>query len=149
MIRRTRSTPSSASRGTSAGTGNDPATADWHRKAVGLVIAAAVVVGGCGAGSTGLSEIAAQGREIAATRGCMACHGEDGEGDVGPTWQGLFGSQVLLDGGTTVTADSDYLRRSIVDPESEVVAGVTITMPTASLTDAEVEALVEYIKELE
>lgn len=122
---------------------------DWHRKAIGLAVVAAVVVGGCGDAEPKLSGIASQGQEVAATRGCTACHGEDGAGDVGPAWRGLFGSQVLLEGGATVTADEDYLRRAIIEPESEVVAGVTISMPTTSLTEAEVEALVAYIKELE
>ena len=122
---------------------------DWLKKAIGFALAAAIAVGGCGSGEPELSETATRGQEVAATRGCMACHGEDGAGDVGPAWQGLFGAQVLLEGGATVTVDEDYLRRAIVDPEAEVVAGVTITMPTTSLTEAEVEALIVYIKELE
>lgn len=122
---------------------------NWRRKALWLAATAVVTVGGCGDAGPELSELAAQGQELAATRGCAACHGESGEGDVGPAWQGLFGSQVLLEGGSTVIADEDYLRQAIIDPESEVVAGVTITMPTTSLTDSEVKALVAYIKELE
>jgi cytochrome c oxidase subunit 2 len=120
-----------------------------HKKTIMLALAAVVAVSGCSGGASELSETATRGQEVAATRGCMACHGEDGAGDVGPAWQGLFGAQVLLEGGATVTVDEDYLRRAIVDPEAEVVAGVTITMPTTSLTEAEVEALIVYIKELE
>ena len=122
---------------------------DRGSKAIALAIGVALLVGGCGGAGLELSETGARGQEIAATRGCMACHGEDGVGDVGPAWQGLFGSRVLLEGGATVAVDEDYLRRAIVDPESEVVAGVTITMPTTSLTEAEVAALIVYIKELE
>ena len=34
----------------------------------------------------------------------------------GPTWKGLYGSEVKLVDGTTVTADETYLKESITDP---------------------------------
>ncbi len=113
---------------------------------LGLVLAAAA----CGGSEPDLdlSDAAREGREVALNRGCAACHGEDGEGGVGPTWQGLFGSMVALEGGGSTTADDAYLRRAIVDPDAEVVAGVTISMPVNNLSDREVEALIAYIKEL-
>jgi cytochrome c oxidase subunit 2 len=95
-----------------------------------------------------LSEAALEGRAVALDRGCAACHGEDGEGGVGPGWLGLFGSTVELESGDSVLADDAYLRRAIVDPDSEVVAGSSISMPVTNLSDREVEALIAYIKEL-
>lgn len=86
---------------------------------------------------------------MARSKGCAACHGNSGEGSVGPAWIGLAGSTVELADGSTVVADASYLRRSITDPEAQVVAGVTITMPTTDLSDSEVAALIAYIQEIE
>ncbi len=113
-------------------------------------MALAVLGGACGGAEPilDLSPVAAEGRDVATSRGCVACHGDSGEGDIGPAWQELFGSTVKLNGGSTVLADADYVRRAIVDPEAEVVAGATISMPVTSLSEAEVDALIAYIKEL-
>jgi cytochrome c oxidase subunit 2 len=78
----------------------------------------------------------------------VACHGNNGEGGIGPAWIGLAGSEVALEDGSTVIADAEYLRRSIVDPDSQIVAGYTIRMPKTELTESEVAALVAYIEEL-
>ena len=111
------------------------------------VIVATIVACGGDSGPQ-LSELAAEGREIAQSRGCAACHGQEGEGDIGPPWVGLAGATVQLDGGESVVADSLYLRRAIVDPDAEVVAGVSISMPVTNLSDREVDALIAYIEEL-
>jgi cytochrome c oxidase subunit 2 len=63
------------------------------------------------------------GQRWADTYGCLACHSLDGTTVVGPTWQGLFGSQVDLADGATVNADEAYLRDSILEPNAQVVAG--------------------------
>ena len=111
----------------------------------------AVVVSACSSSTPEpeLSELATAGRELTLTHGCAACHGEDGAGDVGAPWQGLFGSTVELDDGTTVVADTEYIRRSIVDPKAEIAAGYTISMPLSTLTDPEIDAVVAYIEELQ
>ena len=88
------------------------------------------------------------GREIAQSAGCTSCHGAEGQGSVGPPWKGLAGSRVELEDGSTVVADTEYLRRAITDPGAEVVAGATVDMPENSLSDEEVDALVEYIQSL-
>ncbi len=82
------------------------------------------------------------------SKGCAACHGDVGDGGVGPAWTGLAGSDVELADGSSVKADAEYLRRSITDPEPQVVAGFTINMLTTELTDPEVSALIAYIQEL-
>ena len=48
---------------------------------------------------------------------------------MGPTWLGLFGSERRLEDGTTVLADEDYLRESILDPGKQIVAGYPNVMP--------------------
>jgi len=95
-----------------------------------------------------LSVAAAAGREVALSEGCTACHGDNGEGSIGPAWIGLAGSTVELEGGTSVIADADYLRRSILDPQADVVAGTTIDMPVTDLSEKQVDDLVAYIEEL-
>jgi cytochrome c oxidase subunit 2 len=104
----------------------------------------------CSADDTGpqLSELAEAGRSIAAESGCAGCHGDRGQGGVGPAWVQLAGSLVELEDGSTVTADGSYLRTAIVDPSADLVAGYTVRMPQVELTEAEVDALVAYIEEL-
>ena len=41
----------------------------------------------------------------------------------GPTWFGLYGSDVELDNGTTVVADDAFIAESILDPKAKEVAG--------------------------
>ena len=116
-----------------------------------MVLVTALVLGACGGSEATreFSELAASGREIVLTRGCAACHGDDGAGDVGPSWQGLFGSVVQLEQGGSVVADAEYLRRAIVEPDAEIVAGSSISMPVTNLSEAEVEAVVAFIEELQ
>jgi cytochrome c oxidase subunit 2 len=94
---------------------------------------------------------AARGEALAASTGCLACHAIDGSEGTGPGWQGLAGSSVTLDNGETVVADDAYLFNSIVDPQSQLVAGYEAVMPTTyadSLSQTEIQDLVEYIKSL-
>lgn len=97
------------------------------------------------------TEAAARGEVLAVDTGCLACHTLDGIPSSGPTWKGLAGSSRPLESGETVTADDAYLRRSITDPNAEVVAGFSAVMPTTysdQLSDQEITDLVEYLKSL-
>ena len=78
---------------------------------------------------------------------CNACHSLDGTQGAGPTFQGLFGKQEQLDDGSSVAVDEEYLRESIVLPGAKIVNGYQNVMPIISLSDDEVLALIEYIKE--
>lgn len=62
--------------------------------------------------------------------GCNSCHSLDGSVVVGPSWQGLYGSERPLQSGETVVADDEYLRRSILQPNEELVEGFAAAMPT-------------------
>ena len=119
----------------------------------GAVATAAVailaVTASCGGdGGSDLSEAARSGRDIARNNGCAACHGNDGQGGVGPSWVGLAGSEVELEDGTTVIADRDYLYRSIADPDAEIVAGYSVRMPPNGLDDDQIADVIAYIEEL-
>jgi cytochrome c oxidase subunit 2 len=93
---------------------------------------------------------AEKGKLLVTQQGCGSCHSLDGSEGVGPTWLGLFGREVLLEDGSTVVADEDYLRRSILNPAQQEVAGYPLIMPVYEgvLSDQDVEALIEYIKTL-
>jgi cytochrome c oxidase subunit 2 len=89
-----------------------------------------------------------KGQLLVAANGCAACHSLDGKAGVGPTWQGLPGSQVELTDGTTVTADEAFLTESIVDPKAKVVEGFQPTMPQYPFTSEEIANIVAYIMTL-
>lgn len=89
---------------------------------------------------------------VAQVNGCAACHTSDGSVSLGPTWMGLYGSEVTLRGGLIVIADEAYLRESIVDPTARVVLGIwPVGMPEGfgdTLSEREIASLIAYIKSL-
>ena len=116
-------------------------------------IAAAVtfslVAAACGSDAPALSDTGARGRSTAINNGCSACHGTDGQGGTGPTWQGLAGSEVELIDGSFVIADVEYLTRAITDPAADLRAGYNLQMPENNrLTDSEIADIVAYINEI-
>jgi cytochrome c2 len=84
--------------------------------------------------------------------GCMGCHSVDGttEGRMGPGFRGLYGSRRTFTDGTSRTADAAYIRQSIREPGTQIVAGYAEGMPSyvGILGDAEIESLVLYIASL-
>ena len=102
------------------------------------------------------AEQGTSGPEVAklfAEKGCSACHSVDGSPKVGPSLKGVFGHRmtVLTNGKEReITADEAYLRKSLLDPAADVVKGFPPIMPSQKgvLTDAEIDALVEYLKTL-
>jgi cytochrome c2 len=98
---------------------------------------------------------AAEGQRVAELMGCTACHSTDGSslGKVGPSWKGVFGQQRKFADGTRAVADEVYLREAIREPGARVLAGFDKSdtgMPSYEgvLTDAQIEALVLYLKSL-
>ena len=88
---------------------------------------------------------------LTASLGCTACHSIDGTVLVGPSWQGLAGSERSFEDGTTALADEAYIIESILNPTAKVAAGFLPVMPeglAAGLSDAQLQALVEYIQSL-
>src|SRR5262245_51080531 len=98
--------------------------------------------------SSTVSPTAERGREIARTSGCSACHGADGQGGVGPAFVGLYGSQVTLADGSTVTADAAYLTEAIREPSATKVAGYDVDMPSNDLSDEQIADVIAFIREL-
>ena len=79
---------------------------------------------------------------------CNTCHSVDGSRLTGPTMQGLFGSTEELADGSTVQVDENYLRASILEPGTQIVAGFPNVMPASysALSEDEVSALIAFIK---
>ncbi len=101
-----------------------------------------------------MSGQAALGSSLYGSLGCSACHSTDGSSGTGPTWKGLYGSEVTLTDGQTVTADAAYLYDSIEAPNKQIVAGfkpdvMTAVVQPGSVSKSDAQALIAYIKTLE
>lgn len=89
------------------------------------------------------------GKELFSALACNTCH-LAGDTQRGPHLEGLFGSEVALKTGRTVTADETYLRESILNPGAKMVAGFEPLMPTfqGQVSEEQLNALIAYIKSL-
>ncbi|MCU0493833.1 MAG: cytochrome c oxidase subunit II [Chloroflexaceae bacterium] len=102
-----------------------------------------------GESSGQLSTMAAAGQQIFIAQGCIGCHGQQGRGRA-PSLAGLYGAQVQLENGQTLTADENYIRESILNPRAQIVAGYPPIMPPYDgiLNDQQINELIEYIRSL-
>ncbi len=82
--------------------------------------------------------------------GCMQCHSMDGSLGTGPTWKNLFASQQPLADGSSVLADENYIRESILYPAAKIVKGYNNVMPSylGQLKDRDIDALITYMKSI-
>ncbi|HEX4098414.1 MAG TPA: cytochrome c oxidase subunit II [Caulobacteraceae bacterium] len=99
------------------------------------------------AGTSGA--LADQGKALFQSLGCGGCH--EGQSAVrAPSLEGLYGRPVPLQDGRVVTADDQYLRDSILDPNRDVVAGYQPQMPTfqGQVSEDDLVKLIAYLKSL-
>lgn len=91
------------------------------------------------------------GRKLFQVRGCQQCHSVDGSAKTGPSLLGVFGHEQALADGSSVVADENYIRESVLEPQAKVVAGFDPVMPTyqGRLSDPEIMAIIEYLKSLD
>lgn len=101
------------------------------------------------AGGVSGGTMASSGEKVFAELGCASCHRSDTQGR-GPDLVGVYGKPVLLDNGTTVVADENYLRESILNPGAKVVSGFKPIMPTFNgiVTEDQLLSLISYMKSL-
>lgn len=92
-----------------------------------------------------------KGYELLQSKGCLGCHTTDGAPKIGPTLKGLFGSKatVLTNGRErVVTADEEYLKRSILEPGADIVKGYQNIMPAIPVDKDEMKGIIEYLESL-
>jgi cytochrome c oxidase subunit II len=97
--------------------------------------------------SFGDHTLAARGQTLFNKMGCIACHSPNAAVRA-PMLDHLYGNLVALSDLTTVTADENYLRESIVNPEAKIVKGYENIMPSYSkqLSEEDLLALIAFIK---
>lgn len=115
-------------------------------------LAAGLALGACGGddseGGLGGGAGGTDGATLFDGASCSDCHSTTGEAKTGPPLDGIYGSEVTLTDGETVTVDDEYLERAIRDPKGEVVDGYRPIMPELDLSDEQVDTLVAYIRSL-
>ncbi len=81
--------------------------------------------------------------------GCASCHAA-GQNQRGAPIEGIYGEEIKLTNGQTVIADDEYIRNSILNPQSQIVEGYQPIMPTfkGQVTEEQLVSLVAYIKSL-
>ena len=93
--------------------------------------------------------VTASGEELFQAKACNTCHRPDTAVQA-PILNGLFGEEVLLETGKTVTVDAEYVRESLLNPTAKIVNGYRPLMPTyqGQLSEEEILQLISYIKSL-
>jgi cytochrome c oxidase subunit 2 len=81
--------------------------------------------------------------------GCAVCHGRQSTFRA-PKLDGLFGSEVKLKDGSSLTADDQYLRESILHSQAQIVAGYDPVMPVFEnqINEEQLLQIIAYIKSL-
>jgi cytochrome c oxidase subunit 2 len=94
--------------------------------------------------------LAEYGAVLYKSKACITCHSIDGSATVGPSFKGSFAGNRVLDNGTSIIVDENYIRESILNPQTKIAAGFEPVMPTYQgiLKDRQIDAMVEYIKSL-
>jgi cytochrome c oxidase subunit II len=86
--------------------------------------------------------------------GCIACHSLDGIKIVGPSFKGIYGHEVeVVTNGQdrTITVDDEYIKRSIQEPNADVVKGFNPGLMISYkelVPEEDIQKIIDYIKEL-
>ena len=95
-----------------------------------------------------------EGLSLIKKNACTGCHSLDGTMLVSTSFKGLYGKQrtVVTSGKERMlSADDEYIKRSMYDPDADVVKGLNkgIMKPYKGLiTDEEVSKIIDYLKAL-
>jgi len=96
-------------------------------------------------GASAAAAAAVTGKDLLQQFGCNSCHPS-----VAPDFNGLLGRMVKLTDGRTMVADEQYIRRCILTPSKQYVAGYPPIMPSfeGKLNEEQLAKIVDYIKTL-
>lgn len=95
-----------------------------------------------------------EGLVILKENGCLACHSLEGAKLVGPAFNGIYGSKrtvITGDGEITIDALEDYIKKSIYEPNAEIVKGYNkglMQSYTDVISEEDVAKITEYLKTL-
>lgn len=93
--------------------------------------------------------LADKGRAAYAKYACIGCHSVDGGPSTGPTWKGLWGSTRAFNDGGSATADENYIRESIWEPNKHIAKGFEPNkMPPfkGMVSEEDINAIIEFMK---
>lgn len=92
---------------------------------------------------------AEEGAEIFQSVGCGNCHVAQ-DTPRAPSLYNIYGKKRQMQNGEVFTADREYMRTNILNPNEKITAGYEATMPTyqGSLTEEQIVSLTNYIKSL-
>ena len=118
-----------------------------HSRMIGQVIVQSPADHAAWLESQPVASAAERGRRLMDSSGCLQCHGSDGN-RFGPPLNGLFGRQVVLKDGSRHTVDESYIRRAILEPQTQMRAGFQPIMPSfdGKLTPEQVLDIMMYLK---
>jgi len=100
------------------------------------------------------ANLALLGRQVVESKGCLACHSLDGSIIIGPTFKGVWGTNVpVITRGQEreVLYDFDYVRRSIYEPDYDIHKGYRAGQMFSyegEITEQQIELIVEFLKSL-
>ena len=117
----------------------------------GFGLISVLLIGGCSrapeveAAHT-IAADAQEGETIFQTR-CFVCHGREGKGN-GPASTGLGATVRDLTNASWQDSTSDETIRSVVRNGAQAVGGSIAMAPNRDLSDAQIQSLVRYIRQL-
>lgn len=93
------------------------------------------------------------GKALTKVHWCFSCHTTDGSTLVGPSFKGIFGAKRKVmtgDQEREITVDDGYLRKSMLEPNADIVKGTKPLMPSYKtvITEQEMDHMVDYLKTL-
>lgn len=79
---------------------------------------------------------------------CATCHSVDGSSNIGPSWKDLYGNTREFNDGSSLVADDNYIRESILNPGAKIVKGYQNQMTSFQgvLSDEDIAHIIAYMK---
>jgi cytochrome c oxidase subunit 2 len=92
------------------------------------------------------------GLAVIKSNACLTCHSMDGSRIIGPSFKGLYGRKTIVltsAGEKEIEANDEYIKRSILDPNAEVVKGFNQGLMQSykdKISAEDLDKIVDYFK---